>query len=170
MTKWIVLSAVVIAIAVFVGMQRGQTKTTYVNGLAEYNTLPGREYIFERDCYIFKLKDDNTTYPLVGANVPDLPGSVPELPKEVLDSNIGRELPGVRILDTVRVGARFRIVSVRRDQSRDRTRITFEILFVNENERRYPRLDAYLILDHTPEQRGAAPEVIEGYAVQRVKK
>lgn len=170
MTKWIIALAAVIAVAAFVLIQRSGTKTVYVNGLPEYNTLPGKEYIFERDCYLFKLKDEKTSYPLVGANAPDLPMSVAALPLEVSDANIGKEFPGVRILDTAHVGDRFRIVSVRRDVKRDSTRVTFEILFINESERRYPRLDAFYILDHTPEAKGAAPRIIEGYAVERVKK
>ncbi|HEU5081526.1 MAG TPA: hypothetical protein VFT72_20095 [Opitutaceae bacterium] len=170
MTKWILVAAVVIAVAAFVLIQRSGTKTVYVNGLPEYNTLPGKEYIFERDCYIFKLDNEKTSYPLVGANAPDLPSSVSQLPNEVTDANVGKELPGVRILDTVHVGDRFKIVSVRRDEKRDSTRVTFEILFINESERRYPRLDAYYILDHSPEAKGAAPRMIDGYAVERVKK
>ena len=40
----------------------------------------------------------------------------------------------------------------------------------DEFKRRYPRLDAFWILDHTPEQRNEAPLVLADYAVERVKK
>jgi hypothetical protein len=169
MTKWIWAGIAVAAIVAMAVWQRGATKTAYVNGLPQYNKLPLQEYIFERDCYIFKFQQKNTTYPLVGANAPDLAVSVPELPKEVVDSNIGMNDDKVRILDVVRSGARFKIISVRREQSPKETTITFEILFMDEAERKYPRLDAFYIMDHTPEKKGEAPSIIPGYAVQRVK-
>ena len=54
--------------------------------------------------------------------------------------------------------------------SRRRTQITFEIVFLNVDGRPYPRMDAYWILDHTPEQHGAAPTILPDYAVERVMK
>ena len=39
-------------------------KTTYVNGLPLYSgALPGREYILERDCYVFKFKNHSSDWP-----------------------------------------------------------------------------------------------------------
>ena len=166
MFKWFLAAAAAAFLAAFVVMQRDSVKTSYVNGLTQYNRLPGREFIFERDCYIFKFSDRarDTSYPLVGAQA-----TVPELPAEVTDSKIGATLPGVRLLDVVRTGARFKIISVRRDESRRGTFVTFEILFMDEADRKYPRLDAYWLLDHTPEQTGEAPRLREDYAVARVK-
>lgn len=169
MTKWIWATAAVVAIVVLVILQRGGTKTAYVNGLPEYNTLPGREYILERDCYVFKYRDKKTNFPLVGANAPDLANTVPELPKEVSETHVGEQNDRIRILDVVRTGTRFKIISVRRDQTREKTSISFEILLLTDEERKYPRLDADFILDHSPEKSGAAPSVITGYAVERVK-
>jgi hypothetical protein len=162
--KWFIVFAVVVLVGLVVYQQRTSVKTAYVNGLPQYTHLPGREYIFEHDCYIFKLDARKTAYPLVGSRM-----TVPELPAEVSEKNVGAVLPGVRILDVARVGDRFRIVSVRRDTSRRGTSFTFEILFTNEGERKYPRLDAFYILDHEPEKRAEAPRVIEAYAVPRVK-
>lgn len=170
MKKWIVALAVVIAVILFVFWQRSGTKTAYVNGLPEFTTLPNREYIFERDCYVFKFKDRNSAYPLVGANASDQGARVAELPADVRSENVGKAFPNVRILDVVKSGSRFKIISVRRDTKAGRSTYTFEILFLDEAERRYPRLDAYYILDHTPESHGAPPRIIEGYAVERVKK
>lgn len=162
--KWFLAALGLIAIGAFVYIQRNATKTSYVNGLAAYNQLPGKEYLFQQDCYIFKLTDRDTSWPLVGTH-----DVVPELPAEVDRKLIGAALPGVRILDVARVGDRFKIVSVRREESRRGTVITFEILFTNEAERAYPRLDAFWILDHTPESRGEAPVLIERFAVPRIK-
>ena len=147
-----------LVVAVFV-LQRNTVRVTYVNGLDTYNHLPGTEYIFQRDCYIFKFTERDTSWPLVGAR-----DTVPELPATVERSAIGSELPGVRILETVRIGDRFRIVSVRRDESREGTLLTFEILFLDEERRPYPRLDAYYLMDHGPEQSGAAPFILAAYA------
>jgi hypothetical protein len=164
MFKWFLAAAAVVLVAVFVLWQRDSVKTAYVNGLAQYNKLPGREFIFERDCYIFKLAAHPTDYPLVAARA-----TVPELPAAVDDKLIGSNQSGVRLLDTVRTGSRFKIVSVRRDEGRTKTDVTFEILLLDEAERNYPRLDAFFILDHSPEQTGAAPLVREDYAVARVR-
>jgi hypothetical protein len=164
MFKWFLGLGIVVVLAAFIIWQRGSVKTSYVNGLPQYNKLPGREFIFERDCYVFKLASHPTAYPLIGAHatVPDLPGTVD-------DKLIGSTQTGARLLDTVRTGTRFKIVSVRRDESRTETDVTFEILLLDETERKYPRLDAFFILDHSPEKTGAAPLVREDYAVARVR-
>ena len=168
--KWIIAAAAAVLLAGFVYWQLNSTKTTYVNGLPQYNQLPGREFIFQRDCYIFKFKHHNTDWPLVGANAPGSAMSVPELPAEVSPKNLGVALPALHILDLARTGDRFKIISVRRDETRHGAHVTFEILFTDEAERRYPRLDAFWILDHTPEARGEAPSILPDYAVERVKK
>lgn len=170
MNKWIWAALIAVLLTGFVLWQRSGTKTAYVNGLPEYNQLPNREYIFQRDCYLFKFNDRNTSYPLVGANAPEASISVPQLPVEVSEKNIGLKTDQLRILDVVRTGSRFKIISVRREESRKQTTITFEILFMDEADRKYPRMDAYYILDHTPEQHGAAPQILAEYAVERVKK
>jgi hypothetical protein len=43
------------------------------------------------------------------------------------------------------------------------------LLFLDEAERKYPRIDAYFIMDHSPEARGEAPSLLRAYAVERVK-
>ncbi len=160
--KWLLAAVIAAVLAGFVFLRLTTVKTTYVNGLAPYTTIPGREYILERDCYIFKLKAHDTDWPLIGAS-----DTVPDLPREVNPANIGADLPNVRILGILRVGDHFRIVSVRRDVSRTTTTYSFEILLQDENTRKYPRLDAYWIMDHAPEQTGAAPGILTGYAVPR---
>jgi hypothetical protein len=163
--KWFFVAAATILVAVFFFWQRDSVKTSYVNGLPEYSSLPNKEYLFQSDCYIFKFKKHDTAWPLVGTHA-----VVPELPVEVDEKNIGLELPGVRILGVVRFGSRLKLVSVRRDQSRQGTAITFEILFMDEAERKYPRLDVFYLLDHGPEKDGAPPKFIESYVVPRVQK
>ena len=164
MFKWVIAFATILLVAALAVWQRNSVKTSYVNGLAQYNKLPGREFIFERDCYVFKLASHPTDYPLVAAHA-----TVPELPATVEDKLVGTKQPGVRVLDTVRTGSRFKIVSVRRDESRTGTAVTFEILLLDEAERVYPRLDAFFLLDHSPEPSGGAPRVREDYAVARVR-
>jgi hypothetical protein len=122
--------------------------------------MPGRNFVLEQDCYVFKLTSEDTSWALIGSHE-----TVPELPKEVKESNVGVKFPGVRILDVIHLGDHFTIASVRRDQSRKRTRISYEIVLENESTRRYPRLDAYYILDHSPEKKGEAPKVMPDYAV-----
>jgi hypothetical protein len=164
MFKWLLLAGVVVGVAGFVIIQRGAVKVTYVNGLPLYNQLPNQEYIFQRDCYIFKLEHRDTSYPLVGTHA-----VVPELPPTVAREHIGQTVNGARILEIARLGDRFRIISVRREESRKETFVTFEILFVDEAERRYPRLDAYFLLQHPAAGEERAPEIRETFAVRRVK-
>ena len=84
--KWILAIAVAaLAVGVFV-LQRNTVKVSYVNGLETYNHLPGTEYIFQRDCYIFKFRDNDTSWPLVGSHA-----TVPELPETVDARNVGAE-------------------------------------------------------------------------------
>jgi hypothetical protein len=162
--KWLLAAVIAVLIAGFVYMQLHSVKTTYVNGLAPYTHLPNREFILERDCYIFKFKDRDTSWPLIGSQ-----DTVADLPAEVADSNVGADLPAVRILGVLRAGDGFRIVSVRRDESRAGTTVSFEILLDDENSRRYPRLDAFWIMDHSPEKNGDAPSIMIRYGVPRGK-
>jgi hypothetical protein len=165
MLKWIIGAAALLILAIaLVRLQRDSVKTSYVNGLPLYTDLPGQEFIFERDCYIFEFRDHHSDWPLVGSHL-----TVPQLPADIDPAEVGSGLPGVRILGIARVGDRFRIVSVRRDESRKGTTVTFEILFMDEATRPYPRLDAFWIMDHAPEKMGAAPRIMAAYAVPRVK-
>jgi len=63
--KWFLAIAAVVLLSLFIHSQRNAVKTAYVNGLPQYNGLPNREFIFERDCYIFKMKNRDTSWPLV---------------------------------------------------------------------------------------------------------
>lgn len=163
--KWLLSAAVLLLLGWFVYQQRTATKTAYVNGLPEYNRLPGREYIFQRDCYIFKFKDHDTDWPLVGAHL-----TVPALPAVVDPKNIGADLPEVRILGVVRTGWMVRLVSVRRDESARGTTITYELLILDDAEKLYTRIDANYLLDHTSEKSGAAPDFLPDYVALRIKK
>ena len=159
--KWLLIAFAVALVAVFAVLQSRSVKTTYVNGLPPYTSLPGLEYILERDCYVFKLKGHDTDWPLLGTR-----DTVPELPAEVTPANIGADLSGVRILDVIHVGDHFRIASVRREESRKGTTISFEVLLSDESSRKYPRLDVFWMLDHSPEATGAAPKILPEFAVQ----
>ncbi len=169
MNRWIFIGLATLATVSFVLWQRSGTKTEYINGLPLYRDLPGQEYILQQDCYLFKLDAHDTAYPLIGANAAGIPMRVAELPELVSAAQVGTTARGVRILDTCKAGSRFRIVSVRRERSPDSTRITFEVLLENEAERKYPRLDAYYIMDHSPESQGRAPSILPEFAARRVK-
>jgi hypothetical protein len=158
--KWALAAVVFAFVGFMVYLRLTSTKTMYVNGLPEYTMLPGREFILERECYIFKFKTPNTDWPLIGSS-----DTVPDLPADVKGSNVGMELPNIRILDVLHVGDHFHIASVRRDQGPHKTTVTFEILLQDEAARKYPRLDAFWIMDHSPEKDGAAPRIMKSYAV-----
>lgn len=162
--KWFLALVAAVLIAGFVYWQRQGVKVSYVNGLTAYNTLPGREYIFQRDLYLFKLDDRASSWPYVGDKA-----VVASLPSQVDPKYLSTDYPGGRIIDIVRTGDRFRLVSVRRDESRHGTSISFELLFADEDQRKYPRIDAFFIMDHSPEIKGEAPSILPAYAVERVK-
>lgn len=162
--KWFVPILAAVLVAGFVYWQRQGVKVSYVNGLPNYSALPNREYIFQRDCYLFKLDDRSSSWPYVGDQA-----VVASLPAEVERKHLSAEYPGGRLIDVVRAGSRFKLVSVRRDESRNGISISFELLFLDEADRSYPRIDAYFIMDHSPEANGEAPSLLPAYAVERVK-
>jgi hypothetical protein len=163
MLKWILTACGAVVVVAFIVWQVNSVKTSYVNGLDAYQGMENRQYIFERDCYIFKLKDRDTPLPLVADHEAE-----PALPSEVSPKYVGTDQPGVRILGLARVGDRVKIASVRREVGRGRTHITYEILFLDEDQRPYPRLDADLILDHDPEAEGKAPQLLPAYLIEAV--
>jgi hypothetical protein len=164
--KWIFGLVALGLLAGLVYWQRGAVKSSYVNGLPQYTLLPGREFVFERDCYVFKQQDRSTDWPLVADHA-----LVPSLPAAVERRNLGAEFPGVHLLDVIPTGTPIRIVSVRRDESRRTgTSITFEILFLDEPTREYARVDAFYLLDHAPEKEGLAPKFLEQYVVPRMRR
>jgi hypothetical protein len=158
--KWFLAAAAVALVAAFAYLQVRSVKTTYVNGLPPYTNLPGRDFIVEHDCYVFKFKGHDTDWPLLGAR-----DTVPDLPAEVTPVNIGADFPTVRILDVIHVGDHFRLASVRRDVSRSGTTVTFEVLLSDEATRKFPRVDTFWIMDHSPETKGEAPTFLPSYAV-----
>ena len=157
--KWILAAVAAILIGAFVLWQRSAVKSSYVNGLDAYHNLPNQEYILEKDCYIFSC-DKHSHFPFMAAH-----DTVPGLPEEVDKKNVGQEFGDIKIIDIAKTGSHFRIVSVRRDDSRTGTEITFEVLFRDELERAFPRVDCYYMLDHTPEAKGQAPAFLVRYAV-----
>jgi hypothetical protein len=159
--KWLLVALIAVVAGGMLYLQRHSTKTAYVNGLAVYTKLPNREFIVERDCYIFKFKKQDSSWPLLGSHE-----VIPALPAEVTDSHVGEDLPEVRILDILRVGDHFKLASVRRDESPTAgTTISFEVVLSDEATRKFPRLDAYWILDHAPEKEGKPPVFLTPYAV-----
>jgi hypothetical protein len=158
--KWLLALVVAVLVAVIAYTRLHSTKSTYVNGLAPYATLPGRNYVLEKDCYIFKLKAQDSNWPFLASH-----GTVASLPAEVRDSNVGGDFPDVRILDVLHVGDHFRIASVVKDERGATSTITFEVILENEATRKFPRLDAFWIMDHSPEKDGLAPKIMTDYAV-----
>lgn len=162
--KWLyaLVAAVLIAGAV-IGWEyreRNSVKSAYVNALPPYTQLRGLAYIIEQDCYIFEFKSGEAMYPLLASHE-----TVPDLPVDVKQTNVGADFPKVRILGVIKTGDRFRIASVRMDTSRTGSVISFEIVLDNESSRAFYKLDTYWMMDHSPEKVGAAPTYLPSYAV-----
>lgn len=157
--KWLLAVLLAALLAGYVYWQHKSVKTSYVNGLAPYTNLPGRDFILQRDCYIFKLKHHPSDWPFLGSHE-----TVPDLPEEVKEASIGTEAGDARLLGVLRVGDHFKIASVRRDQGSAATVISFEVTLPNESTRRYPRLDAYWLMDHSGDNAGLAPTILAAYA------
>jgi hypothetical protein len=161
--KWL-LGAGLLAFIAFLYWESKAEKVSYVNGLPAYSALPGREYFLEHDCYLFKFRRNNSDWPLIASRI-----TVPSLTETVEAKNVGKDFPEVRILDVIKAGTLLKIVSVRRTESRAGTSISFEILLGDEVSFRYPRVDAFWILDHSPEKEEKAPRIMPEYAVPRFK-
>jgi hypothetical protein len=158
--KWLWFAVVLALFASLIVWQKHTVKTAYVNGLPAYRDLPNHEYVFEKECYIFKSKDHPSDWPLVGNHA-----VFAALPAEVTSTNVGADLPTVRILGLAHVGERFKLVSVRREISSKGQTISFEIMFLDEASHPYARLDAFWIMDHAPEAQGLAPSLRPDFAV-----
>jgi hypothetical protein len=143
MMKWIIPVAGAAVIGWFVWFQVNATKISYVNGLPPYDVMPGREFILQRDCYVFNWRRDPAKgFPLLGAHAPGTRSHVADLPSDSSPTRRGQELPALRILDLIPKGTRLLLTSVRREESR-RTGIliTYEAKFLDEVDRPYQKVD-----------------------------
>jgi len=169
--KWLIPAAGLAILGWFVWYQVNTTKISYVNGLAPYDVMPGREYILEHDCYVFAWhKSIATAYPLLGVNHPDVRTSVAALPREVRPDLVGTAQPEVRLMNVIPQGTRIQILSVRSEQSRRTgTFISYEIRFLDGVDRPYQRVDIRPIL--LPAGRtGEVPQIDPTVAVPWIKR
>jgi hypothetical protein len=171
MSKWIIAVVCAALLGWFLWFQANTTKISYVNGLSPYDVMPGREYILQHDCYVFAWrKEIGTSYPLLGVNLPGAAGSVDALPREVSVEQLGRSQPLVRLMDVIPKGTRFRLLSVRREQSRRiGTFISYEIKFLDDVDRPYQRVDIRPILQ-PPGKPDDIPTVDPAVAVPWIKR
>jgi hypothetical protein len=169
--KWLIAIAGAALLGWFIWFQVNTTKISYVNGLAPYDVVPGREYILQHDCFVYSDRAQPTSgFPLLGTNHRDARTRVAALPEAATPELRGRELPGVRILDVIPRGTRFLITSVRREQSRRAgTVISYEAKFLDGLERAYQKVDLRPILLPVA-QGGDVPEVDTSIAAPWVKR
>lgn len=155
----------------FIWFQVNATKISYVNGLAPYDVVPGREYILQQDCFVFADREHPTSgFPLLGTNHRDARTRVTALPEIATPDARGKALASVRILDLIPRGTRFLITSVRREQSRRAgTLITYEAKFADNIERAYQKVDLRPILLRVAHQ-GDVPEIDTSIAAPWVKR
>lgn len=172
MIKWLIALVCAVVLGGFLWFQFNTTKIAYVNGVAPYDVMPGREYILQADCYVFAWHDHHksgTAYPLLGVNLPGARTSVEALPREVSTAKLKEQLPLVRLMDVIPKGTRFRLLSVRREENRRTgTFISYEIKFLDEVDRPYPRIDLRPVL--LPAAAGALPQIDEAVAVPWIKR
>ncbi|MEI6106017.1 MAG: hypothetical protein WCR49_03295 [Opitutae bacterium] len=169
--KWLIPVGGLILAGWFAWFQLNTTKISYVNGLAPYDVMPGREYILQHDCYVFAWhKSIATAYPLLGVNHPAVRTSLAALPKDVRADLVGTPQPLVRLMNMIPQGTRFKLLSVRREQSRRTgTFISYEIKFLDEVDRPYQRIDIRPLLLPT-ERPGDVPQIDETIAVPWIKR
>lgn len=171
MLKWIIATVCLALFGWFVWFQLNTVKISYVNGLAPYDVMPGREYVLQCDCYVFAWHEKiATAYPLLGVNLPGAATSVEALPREVAAAKVGQPLPLVRLMDAIPRGTRFQLLSVRREEGRRiGTLISYEIRFLDEVERPYQRIDIRPILLPGTNP-GDLPRIDEAVAVPWIKR
>jgi hypothetical protein len=170
--KWLIIAAALVVAGLGLYWQLNTTKISYVNGLDAYVHLPNQEFILVRDCYVFAWRQPiATAYPLLGTNVDGIPSSVTALPREVSPAALKAHAddPVVRLMDVIPQGTRFRLLSVRREESRRGVVISYEIKFLDDVDRPYQRVDIRPIL-RAVAQPGDAPQIDPGIAVPWVKR
>lgn len=171
--KWFLAAAAIMLAAWAVYWQSNTTKIAYVNGLDAYDHLPNQEFILVRDCYVFAWrKPIATAYPLLGVNSGDVSATVDALPDIVSHSarSDHENDPVVRLMDIIPQGTRFRLLSVRREESRRHgTVISYEIKFLDDVTRPYQRIDIRPILLPTNTD-GAPPDIDPTIAVPWIKR
>lgn len=169
--KWLIAIVGAVLVAWFGWFQVNATKISYVNGLAPYDVMPGREYILQHDCLVYADRVAPTGgFPLLGTNHPAAVRRVAALPAQPEPGLRDRELGPVRVLDVVPRGTRLLLTSVRREESRrEGTVITYEAKFLDGIERAYQKVDLRPIL--LPVARpGDVPEVDTSVAAPWVKR
>jgi hypothetical protein len=171
MPKWIIAVVCTALLGWFLWFQVNTTKISYVNGVSPYDVMPGREYILVCDSYVFAWhKSIATAYPLLGVNLPGARTSVVALPREVRTDLVGSPQPLVRLMDVIPKGTRFRLLSVRREESRRTgTFISYEVKFLDEVDRPYQRIDIRPLL-LPPDQPAGVPELDQAVAVPWIKR
>jgi hypothetical protein len=169
--KWLIAIVGAALMGWFIWFQVNTTKISYVNGLAPYDVMPGREFILQQDCLVFSDREHPTSgFPLLGTNHRDARTRIAALPETVTADLRGKELPRARILDLIPRGTRFLITSVRREQSRRAgTVITYEAKFLDGTERTYQKVDLRPILLPVAQQ-GDVPEIDTSIAAPWVKR
>jgi hypothetical protein len=171
--KWLIIVAALILAGLGLHWQLNTTKISYVNGLDAYAHLPNQEFILVRDCYVFAWRQPiATAYPLLGSNAADAPSHVAALPREVSAGALKAHAsdPVVRLMDVIPQGTRFRLLSVRREESRRQgVVISYEIKFLDDVDRPYQRVDIRPILLPVAEP-GEAPRLDPVIAVPWIKR
>lgn len=171
MIKWLIAIGGTVLIGWFIWFQLNATKISYVNGLAPYDVMPGREYILQHDACVFAWRENPTAgFPLLGVNHPDVRTSIAALPFNPARNHIDQGGTTARVMDVIPRGTRLLLTSVRREQSRRTgTLITYEAKFLDGVERPYQKVDLrpLLIAGPTPE---AVPEVDATALVPWVKR
>jgi len=169
--KWLIAIVGAALVGWFIWFQVNTTKISYVNGLAPYDVVPGREYILQQDCFVFADHAHPTSgFPLLGTNSPDARTRIAALPEVATAEARGQTIASVRILDLIPRGTRFLITSVRREQSRRAgTVISYEAKFTDNVERPYQKVDLRPILLPVAHQ-GDVPEIDTSIAAPWVKR
>jgi len=169
--KWLIIVGALVVAALGLRWQLNTTKISYVNGLDAYAHLPNQEFILVKDCYVFAWREQiATAYPLLGVNSPAVTARVAALPATVAATHLEQDNPAVRLMDVIPQGTRFRLLSVRREESRRAgTLISYEIKLLDEVDRPYQRVDIRPILLPVT-QVGEAPRLDPAIAVPWIKR
>lgn len=169
--KWMISIALAAFVGWFLWFQWQSTKVAYVNGLAPYDVVPGREFILQHPACVFAWRENPTSgFPLLGANIVGARTSRSELPAQATSAAAGAEFPDVRILEVIPRGTRLLITSVRREESRRAGLvITYEAKLLDDVQRAYQKVDLRPVLLPVA-QPGDVPEIDEAILVPWVKR
>jgi hypothetical protein len=148
--KRITLWTLALSLCLFQGCAGPIGPAEDLSNTKQYNGFVGRTFRLQRDCYVYVYKDEKSELPFVCDNNHE--GALPEVVKS---DYVGQNINGLTILGILKIGAKFRLESVyKQNVISDTTSADyyFVISLEGTEQARWPKLNAIYLTDYnTPD-------------------